>query len=363
MARILHIFPAWTGTAAARRALNVARGLDTSIRHDVAVMEGMGSRRPPRSPFRLLREFPKVGGVPALGKLQKIAKAMIGYDLVCTYGYGAINAAMAHTAFSEAFTLPALIHHEDEAAKRGRRADFYRRVALGKSAGLAVPDERIEEAALVAWQQPMGRVKLIAEGIDLKPWRKAPPADMLRSVVKRPGEKWVGVVNALDCPKTSAAILHAFAPLTENWQLVVFGEDCTSLREMAEAMEVGHRVHTPGEIGGDARAIGLLDIILLPAHRDEGELDAIRAMAGGAVVIADPASRGAPLLPDNAQEFLVPLANQEELEFALGTLAADEGLRESLRSAGHEQAKNVHDEKAMIAVYKRLYSSAMELAR
>lgn len=364
MPKILHIHSQWDGSPIVRRSVTVARSLGTDLQHEIHVLGGYGSSRPPGAPFRRASAFPKVGGIPTLGKLQKIAKGMLGYDLVCTYGYGAINAAMAHTAFSEAFSLPALIHHEAEDAERGMRADLYRRLALGKSAGLVVPDERIEEAGLVAWQQPMGRVKLIPEGIDLKPWRRVPPADMLRAVVKRPGERWVGMLASPEDTSKIEDVLRAFAPLTENWQLVIFGaeESSEQVRGSAEELDIAHRVHLAGEIDSEARAIGLFDITIIPHGIPDCGLAAICAMAGGAAIVTEPASEAAPLLPESAQEFVLPFDHKDELEIALTTLAADRGLRGALADAGKAQAKSNHDEKAMIATYKRLYTSAMKLA-
>ncbi|MFN2100218.1 glycosyltransferase family 1 protein [Altererythrobacter sp. MF3-039] len=364
MPKLLHIHSDWDGSPIIRRSIAVAQGLGTSIQHQIHVVGGFGSRRPPGSPFRRVSSFPKIEGVPTLGKLQKIAKAMLGYDLVCTYGYGAINAAMAHTAFSQAFALPALLHHEPEDAERGLKADIYRRVALGKCAGLVVPDERIEEAALVAWQQPMGRVKLIPEGIDLKPWRKTPPGDMLREVVKRPGEKWAGMMAANWPAGMLAAMMRAFAELTDNWQLVILGEveNSESVRDMAAEIGIGHRVHLATDPDPSGRSIGLLEIVLLPEESPDCGLAAIRAMAGGAAVITEPKSVAAPLLPDSGQEFVLRFDQGNNLGIALTSLAADQGLRETLAEEGRDQVKAAHDEKVMIATYKRLYASAMMLA-
>ena len=98
--------------------------------------------------------FPSLKGAPLPGRLQKLAKAMKGYDLILTYNFGAMDAVMAHTLFKDVHNLPPLIHHEDgfdsdELKKRKARRTWYRRVALGKSAGLVVPSETLEGIALV----------------------------------------------------------------------------------------------------------------------------------------------------------------------------------------------------------------------
>ncbi|HEU4820573.1 MAG TPA: glycosyltransferase, partial [Qipengyuania sp.] len=132
--------------------------------------------------IRRLGNFPALGGLPMPGRLQRIARALQDYDLVLTYGRGAIDAALAHTMFSKVHALPPLIHHEDGSdetprQRRGMRSKWYRRVGLGKAAGLVVPTETMEHAALIEWQQPLGRVKTIRDGVDLKRFTRVPKPD------------------------------------------------------------------------------------------------------------------------------------------------------------------------------------------
>ena len=360
--QILHVHSRFPGGTSAQRSLAVARGLGADFEHALVLVESGEGRAIP-GPFRLVADFPRLSGLPTLGRLQRLAKAMLSYDLVCTYDYGAIDAVMAHTAFSRAFAIPPLIHHESEDATRGRRADWYRRVALGKSSGLVVPDERIEAAALEDWQQPMGRVKDIPLGIELRPWQTSPPADFMPRLLKRPGEKWVGLVTDFEPLESLQTFLDGFVQLTENWHLVAFGEFGRSraFRDHAERLEIAHRVHVPGPLAEDGRAIGLFDLAVFPDTHCGGALNAIRAMAAGVPILADPSSFAAPLVPEKGREFVVDFLDGEEIAYALGTLAADEQLRKAMGEANHAQAKERHDEKDMIDTHRRLYTSAIGL--
>ncbi|MXO63610.1 glycosyltransferase [Qipengyuania oceanensis] len=359
--RILHIHSRFPCGLAADRSVAVVRGLGGDFVHDLVTIAGDDDPSP--SPFRKLASFPQVTGLATLGRLQKLAKATLGYDLVCTYDYGALNAVMAHTAFGTAFTLPPLIHHESEDAVRTGRADWYRRIALGRTAGLVVPDERIEEAALDAWQQPIGRVKDIALGIDLVPWRKPAPADLLPRLLKRPDEKWIGTVTDFSHGPLLDNLLAAFASLTDNWHLVAFGEVSNSraFRDKAQQSGIAHRVHVPGPLAPDGRAIGLLDCAVFPDASGTAPVDAIRAMASGLPILAGLDSYAAPLLPEPSREFAIRFSDREEVGFALGTLAGDHALSEASGEANRVQARDRHDLKAMIAAHRRLYTSAIGL--
>src|SRR5690606_30754014 len=172
-------------------------------------------------PVTYPRDFPALKGKPTPGRLQRLARAMQGYDLVLTYNWGAMNAVMAHTAFRDAFRLPALIHHEDGFNEDERKRlkpirNWFRKIALGRANGLVVPSETLEGIALQVWEQPIGRVKHIPNGIDTKAFAKRPKPDALRGVVKRKGEFWVGTLAGLRPVKNLPRLVRAFRHLPED---------------------------------------------------------------------------------------------------------------------------------------------------
>lgn len=356
--RILHILSRFAEGDASRRCQAAASAIGEGAIHDLTVVGEAGAAP---APFRQARGFPQVTGLPTLGRLQRIARAMLGYDLVCTYDYGAMNAAMAHTAFSRAFELPPLIHHENEGARRSTKADWYRRVALAKASCLVVPDERLEEAALASWQQPMGRVKIVREGIDLAQWRDTPPPDILPALLKRPGEKWVGLVTRFAPEERLEQVLPAIAQLSGNWHLVILGEGPgrSIVRKQAESLQITHRVHFPGPADQAARAIGLFDVALCQPSAPDSGLTAIRAMASGNAILADTSSSAASLLPEANAEFCIDFRDGDELAIALAMLSTDEFLRNSAGKANRQQAESHHDAKAMVQSLRGLYASAI----
>ncbi len=99
-----------------------------------------------------------------------MAAAMQGYDLVCTYNWGAMDAVLAHTLFADVYKLPPMVHHEDgfnedEAEQRKPSRNLYRRFALGRVSALVVPSHTLERIALEEWEQPRTRVRRIPNGI------------------------------------------------------------------------------------------------------------------------------------------------------------------------------------------------------
>lgn len=165
-------------------------GLGAGLRHSIVGFDNAQIEVDRRVSVDFREGFPAIRGLPLPGRLNRIARAMAKYDLICTYDGGAMNAVMAHTIFSEALTLPPLIHHETGDHTPGFMRNMYRRFAFGRASGVVVSSERMEEAALVDWQQPIGRVKHIPQGISVGPYSKRPSPDTLPGIIKRTGENW-----------------------------------------------------------------------------------------------------------------------------------------------------------------------------
>ena len=312
------------------------------------------------------KDFPSLQGRPTLGRLQSIAKRMAAHSLVLTYNWGAMDAVMAHTLFKDALGLPPLIHHEDgfgedEAVKRKWLRTWYRRIALGKSNGLVVPSETLEGIALEEWQQPIGRVKRIPNGIDTKAFGKKPKPDALRGVVKHRDEFWVGTLAGLRAVKNLPALVRAFAKLPEPWQLVIVGDgpEEKAIRAEAEAQNISHRVHLPGFAPDPARYVGLFDIFALSSDSEQFPISVVEAMAAGLPVAAPAVGDIADMVSAENQPFIVPPGDVAALGDALQALATDAKSRQAVGAANRERARAEYDEKQMIATYRRLYSSAM----
>ena len=234
------------------------------------------------------RNFPSLSGKPLPKRLRALASAMKQYDLILTYNWGAMDAVMAHTLFKDAMGLPPLIHHEDgfnedEQDRLKSSRNWYRRIALGKANGLVVPSEVLEGIALQTWQQPIGRVKHIPNGIDTKGFVAKPRPDALRGVIKHEGEKWVGSLAGLRAVKNQTALVRAVARLPEEWHLVIVGDgpERDAIRDAAEAADIAHRVHLPGFVAKPKTFLGLFDIFALSSRSEQFPLSVVEAMAAG----------------------------------------------------------------------------------
>ncbi len=324
-------------------AMAAARGIDPGIAVDLAV------------------DFPPLQGRATPGRLQRLARAMLGYDLVLTYGYDAMDAAMAHTLFGGHFSLPPLVHHEDEAKSLKPLQNWYRRIGLGRAAALVVPSRRLETLAMDYWHQPRWRVKRIIPGIRTAAYTVKPRRDALPRVIKRKGELWLGTFAELTAAHRLTRLVRAFAALPEPWQLVILGEgpQRDAVRDEALQLDLGHRVHLPGSVAEPGKVIGLFDLFALSAEVEQPALALVEAMAAGLALVATDVGETAALLAPENRPFVVAASDETAFAATLRTLAEAPALRASVGAANRALARTKYDEAAMVSAYRKVYGAVL----
>jgi glycosyltransferase involved in cell wall biosynthesis len=372
--RILHLHPSFNPGGKALRAAKLINAFGKGVEH--AIVSGEPGALGAAFAIDLgivvsyPDDFPSLVGKPRPGRLQRLAAVMKGFDLVLTYNWGAMDAAMAHTLFRDLHALPPLVHHEDgfnedEADQRKRSRNLFRRIALGRSSALVVPSQRLEEIAYAEWHQPEGRVVRIANGIDTAAYSRRPKPDALPRVIKRPGEKWLGTLAGLRRGKNLPRLVRVFAALSGEWQLVILGEGPERDAIRAEALRLGiaHRVHLPGFVAEPAGAVGLFDLFALSSDSEQFPTSVLEAMAAGLAVAATDVGDVAAMLADANRSFLTPPGDEAALAAALAALAQNEALRRGIGKANRARARSEYDEAPMVAAYRAAYARALGRAQ
>ncbi|RNJ61892.1 MAG: glycosyltransferase family 1 protein [Porphyrobacter sp. IPPAS B-1204] len=308
--------------------------------------------------------FPSLKGTPTPGRLAGLARAMQGYDLICTYNWGAMDAVMAHRLFARAFGLPPLVHHEDgfnedEAVHLKPSRNLYRRAGLGTAARVIVPSTGLERIAREVWHQPAARVTRIANGIDTAAFA-APPDPAMLPLAKPPGTRWIGTLAGLRAVKRLPNLVEACAALPPDWHLVICGEgpERAAILDAAHAHGMAERLHLPGNVD-PARVVGLFDIFALSSASEQFPLSVVEAMAAGLPVAAPAVGDIATIVDDANRAYITPPADTPALAAAIATLAADSDLRARLGAANQTRARTEFDIAAMLARYEAAYAGAM----
>ena len=368
--RILHLHSSFHAGGKELRAAKLMNAFGAGAEHAVVSAQpgaiGAAQAVAPHVRVTYPDDFPPLAGRPTPGRLQTLARAMRGFDLVLTYNWGAMDAVMAHTLFGQFLGLPPLVHHEDgfnqdEAERLKPARNWYRRIALGRASALVVPSERLEAIALAAWAQPRGRVVRIANGIGTAAYGRKARADALPRVIKRKGELWLGTLAGLRPVKNLPRLVRAFAGLPDEWQLVILGEgpERDAIRNEALRLDVAHRVHLPGFVADPSQVAGLFDLFALSSDSEQFPISVVEAMASGLAVAAPAVGDVAAMVAPANRDFIVTPGDEQALADALSRLAGDERLRSAIGTANRARARAEYDEAAMVAAYRGVYARAL----
>lgn len=310
--------------------------------------------------------LPDLNGRPGPLRLQRLAEAMRGCDLVLTYGWPAINAVLAHSLFAPRLALPPLVHHEDllplgEADRPRFSRSAARMLALSRAQALVVPSRRLEQVALAAWRQPREKVHRIPFGIDTARYGARPRPDALPRVIKRGGELFLGTFAHGWESGDLRELVAAFAGLPAHWHLVILGAVPDSEPVLGEAvrLEVGHRVHLPGPVAAAERVLGLFDLFVLPGEPERFPLAAVEAMAAGLAVVSPAVGDVGEVVGEGNRRFLVAPKDPAALARALSEVAAAPALRAQLGAENRARARSEFDQATMIGHYAELYARVM----
>lgn len=367
--RILHCHSTFSAGGKEVRCARLMNAWGAALDHTVVSgqPEAMGAAAliDAKVPVHFPEDFPPLTGRPTPGRLAALARAMQGFDLVCTYNWGAMDVVMAHRVFGQRFGLPPLVHHEDgfnedEALRLKPARNLYRRAALAGAAKVIVPSKGLERIALEIWHQPRARVERIVNGIDTAAFAMPPNAAAL-PLAKPAGQHWVGTLAGLRAVKNLPLLVQAMAMLPEDWHLVIVGEGPERHQISAAAARLGiaHRVHLPGAVNDPASVIGLFDIFALSSRSEQFPLSVVEAMAAGLPVAApDVGDIAAMVAPANRAHITIP-GDAQALGAALAQLAADPALRAQTGAANQARAQAEFDFAAMLARYHAAYAGAM----
>ncbi len=371
---LLHLHSTFDAGGKERRSTSLINRFGKALEHSIVSAQpgalGARAQLDPGLAVHFPSGFPPLAGRFGVRRLQTLARAMQGFDLILTYNWGAMDAAMAHALFAPTLGLAPLIHHEDgfnadEAQRLKSTRNWYRRVALARASALIVPSRQLERVALDVWHQPAARVHRIGNGIPVKDYAPARSKrvrpDALPRVVKRPGEKWLGTLAGLRPVKALPRLVRAFQALPEEWQLVIVGEGPEREAILAEAMrlEIGHRVHLPGHVAKPAEATALFDMFALSSDSEQFPLSVVEAMASGLAVASPAVGDVADIVSAENAPFIVPPGDEAALGAALLRLAQDETLRRRVGAANQLRAREQFDEAAMAAQHAALYAAVL----
>jgi len=254
----------------------------------------------------------------------------------------------AHTAHALSLALLARGLGDGFAVVASRRVSFPLRSALSRSkyrradAVLAVSGS-IGDGLLADGLAPE-RVRVVHSGVDLGRFERIPARTaLLREMGITPDRFVVGVVAALESHKGHGTFLRAFdlfwREVPHGFALLVGdGRRRDDIARQAEAR--GIPLCFAGQVEEPAPLYGAMDLFVLPSVSGEGSPGVIKeAAAAGVPVVATDVSGTREILRDGLEALLVPPRDPRALAGAMGRLAHDPALAQSLSRAARERVQ------------------------
>lgn len=371
--RIAHVFSTFDHGGAEARATRLMNHWGDQLNHAilVGVPEAMGARDAIDAAVNAT--FPVeaaalVVGVPGLARMYKIAQSLIGFSLILTYSWGAMDVVMAHRLFGKRFKLAPLIHHEDgftepEPTLRNRQRHLFRRIALQSSHALVVPSHMLAQVARDKWHVPSDKIIRIPNGIDVAAFDHGPRAGSIAGIAeaKAAGRLVVGTVAGLRSVKNLPRLVRAVAATGRDLQLVIAGDGPERGAIVQEAARCGMASKTllPGFLKNPADYVGHFDIFALSSDCEQYPLAMVEAMAAGLPVVSTDVGDVRKMVGTANLPFIVPVEDEGALADALRTLAGDAAMRAKLGAENRARAVADNQEQVMFAAYEGLYGRAM----
>ncbi len=366
--RILHMHSSFSLGGKEARATRLMKLMGDRAQHTIlsAVPDALGARDAIDPGIKV--DFPgdaapPLHGKPGLSRYRALARYMLGFDLLLSYNWGAMDGVMAHRLLAPFRDLPPLIHHEDgfnedESVRRNWKRNLFRRHALKGAGAVVVPSTLLQRIAAEEWGVG-NRTELIRNGIDIAAYRD-PPTVLIPGLERRPGEVVIGTVAGLRKVKDLPRLVRAVATLPTNVRLVIVGEgpERAAIAAEAAACGIADRLVMPGFMAQPARWIGHFDLLALSSQSEQAPIAVIEAMAAGLPVVSPDVGDVAAMVGRENRRFVA--ADEAAFRAALAELAGDGDLRTAVGAANRRVAVERFDESTMVAAYENLYARALE---
>jgi len=364
---ILQLHGRFDGSAKDRRVARLMNHWGSKARHDLLLADpGTDAARTlidPTVPMRILSE-PPFGPDGGPGRFIALAQLMRGYDLVLSFGWGAIDGVITQRLFGLLMGLPPLIHHEDGTdlevvGPLGLGGDLYRRYSLSAARALVVPTGRLAHVAIDQWHEVATHVKQIPDGIDVAAYAGTRLPSEIPGLVDD-GRLIVGASVEDASPAMLDQLLRAVVPLKDKLRLVILDapQERAILTARAAALGLDGPL-APEALPRPQDYLAALDIFVLLAQAEPDPRPLAEAMAAGLPIVATDTGDIADMFAAANRPQVVKAGDDAALAAALARIAADGSLRAQLGAANQRRALQCFDESVMFELYARLYGGAV----
>jgi glycosyltransferase involved in cell wall biosynthesis len=361
---LLHVFPTFRVGGAQVRFAQLANHFGTDYRHLVIAMDGATDCRSRLAEGLDVTFLPRPPhGRGLLSKLTRFRRllAEVRPHLLVTSNWGSIEWAMAnldgqvrHLHMEDGF-------NPDEAVRQFKRRIWARRLLLRRSTVL-LPSETLCTIARDVWRLPERRLVYVPNGID---WRRFDPGDRLelaRSLGIARDVPVIGTVSTLRAEKNLTRLVDSFARVLAQRpaQLVIVGDGAerAAIEARATTLGIAGQVRLTGACATPEKLLPAFTLFALSSDTEQMPISILEAMAAGRPIAATDVGDVKRMLAPENRPYVVG-KSADELAAAMLALLGDDGLLRALGEANRQRVRQVYDEAAMFAAYRRLFDGTL----
>ncbi len=203
---------------------------------------------------------------------------------------------------------------------------------------------------------PSGRMKVIANGIDIRRFIDAQPLDLTPYGIAFDAVKLI-FVGRLDPVKNLDVLLRAFVGLEGNPVLIIVGDgpEREKLERLCRELGLTSKVHFVGRQQNIEQWLKAVDIYVQPSRWEGMSLSALEAMASGLPVLAGRVSGLIDLIDHKENGILVDPHNPAEIRSYMRLLVKNGQLRCQLGQNAKRKVGKSFSHELMLKHYIKLY--------
>lgn len=283
-------------------------------------------------------------------------------DLVVTYNWGAIEAALGCT-LGQGCPVVHLEHGfaNDEAQRLKQRRVIARRFVLNRIHATIVPSRELLDIALRQYRVAPSKLHWIPNGVDVARYTAGRDWEFRRSLGFADSEVMFVSVGHLRPVKNLALLLRAFAAGgVGSAKLLIVGEgECKpELERLAAELGISNRLVFAGATNNTLPFYRVADIFVLSSNTEQMPMALLEAMACELPVVATNVGDVAEILGPDAGNHIVASQDCEGYARALRTAAQASDARAVAGASNRARCARLYSLERMLADYTKVYSNA-----
>lgn len=365
--KILHVISSGGMYGAEAVILNLSRALNERSHQSILGVFSNSSQPNLQLHERAIKEGIETHLIPCNGQVDRAVPSRIrelireiGADVVHAHGYKAD--VYAYVAMKKTATpLVSTSHGWIDSDVTVRLYGALDRFLLRSYAGIVAVSDEVKGRLLRSGVQA-GRIRLIRNGVDLRPFEEARRSRVYQERDDHP--LCVGLVGRLSYEKGVDLFLRAAARVVPEFPQTKFavvgdGPEKATLEALIDQLNLRENVALPGRTDDVPFFYASIDVLVLSSRQEGLPIALLEGMASGLPIVASRIGFIPNIIRDGVTGVTVMPEDVKELAEAIKQMLRDPSLRERMGRAARNLVAEEYSAERMTTEYVALYEKAV----